>query len=181
MDRSEIFKPPFEVDVRFGDDYVDVSILPSDSGFFYLKFQCAGLYRQFSLLKHIFAQCLSLLSRVCQLNLYHSRQYDSQLDDSDEQDAMLWLGFLRLFNAVQILYVSGSPRRYYLVIHIARGLGELTRERAAGVLPMVQTLWLNGFDRVGHLMTPLLKPFIDARQLSEQPVAVRWSGSEAAT
>ena len=94
---------------------------------------------------------------------------------------MLWLGFLRLFNAVQILNIRGSTLWCFLVTHIARVLGELTREGAAGVLSMVHTLLLNGFDRVGHLVTPLLKPFIDIHKLLGQPVAVRWSDSKAAT
>ena len=37
----------------------------------------------------------------------------------------------------------------------------------------MHTLLLNRFDRVGYLVSPLLKPFIDARQLSGQPVEVR--------
>ena len=159
MHRSEIFKPPYEVDVFFADNIVRITLLPLDSGYFYLEFQCVGLYRQLSLLKHIFVQCLPLLSHVSQLNLNHIQHYDLQIDG---QDAVSWLGFLRLFNAVQILDVSGSPLRYYLVIHFAHVLEGLTSERAAEVLPMLHTLLLNGFEQVGHLVTPLLKPFIDA-------------------
>jgi hypothetical protein len=54
-------------------------------------------------------------------------------------------------------------------------LGELARESAAEVLPMVHTLRLslNKYHEVGYLVTTSLKPFIDARQLSGQPVEVR--------
>jgi hypothetical protein len=177
MHRSKIFKPPSKVEVTFRSHVLRI-LLPSDSGYFYMGFQCIGLYRQLSLLNHIFTQpeCLPLLSHVYQLDLSNFQfDDDSQLD---QQDPMPRLEFLRSFNTVQILNVDGTSMQseYFLVVHIARVLGGLTSERAAEVLPMMHTLLLKGFDRVGHLVTPLLKPFIDERQLSGQPVVVRWTG-----
>jgi hypothetical protein len=135
------------------------SLFPSDSGYFHLLFHCTGLGRQLSLLKHIFAQCLPLLPPVCCLRI--SGPYDLQLD---QQDTMLFLEFLHLFNAVQIVHVTG----YCLKTHIARMLGELSREKAAEVLLMLHTL--GDFYDVKQLVT--LKPFIDACQLSGHPVVV---------
>jgi hypothetical protein len=171
MHRSEIFRPPIEshADVSFNDG-VHISLLPpDDGGCFNLRFHCTGSDRQLSLLKHIFTQCLPLLPRVCHLSLSGNDWHDPELD---QQDSSTLLGFLRLFNAVQILYVGGLPPQYYLVIHIARVLGELTRERAVEVLPMLHTLEVDS-GHVEHLVTPVLKPFIDTRQLSGHPVAVR--------
>jgi hypothetical protein len=168
--RSEIVKPPIKVDVYFYDHAAYITFVRRRGGYFFLQFSCTGLDRQLSLLKHIFTQCLPLLSHACPLNLSISNHHDSQLD---QQDSISLMGFLRLFNAVQILHVSGSSPRYSLNIHIARVLGELTGESVARVLPMLHTLKLDGFDRVEHLVTPLLKHFIDARQVLGHPVVIR--------
>ena|SRR6266850_44957 len=147
-----------------------IIVSPLQRGCCYLRLECTGLYRQLSLLKHIFAQCLPLLPHISRLELEVFENCNLELD---ERDSMPWLELLHSFNAVQILHISASPPCYFPEIHIARGLGELTRESAAKVLPIMHTLLLNRFDRVGYLVSPLLKPFIDARQLSGQPVEVR--------
>jgi hypothetical protein len=41
------------------------------------------------------------------------------------------------------------------------------------MLPMLNSLVLSGFDEVEPLVTPLLKPFMDACQLSDYLVVVR--------
>jgi len=128
MLRSETFKPPFKVNATFEGDAVCIIVSPSESGFCHLRLECTGLYRQFSLLKHIFAQWLPLLPHVSRLDLGIFKNCDLQ---GDERDSMPWLELLRSFNAVQILHISASPLCYFPEIHIARGLGELTRESAA--------------------------------------------------
>ena len=158
----------------FENDGVCIFALPSNHGNFYLEFQCTGLYRQLSLLSHIFTQCLPLFSHICHLYL----EVEDCALQLDERDSIHWLELLRSFNAVQILEVIAPALRYSLEIHIARVLGELTSaagefpERATEVLPIMHTLVLSGLHPVGYLMTPLLKPFVDARQLSGQPVEV---------
>jgi hypothetical protein len=166
---GEIFEPPISVYVSFDDNATYVYFTRLRGCSFLFDFQCTGLDKQLSLLKHILTQCLSLLSHVCCLGLTASGHDQLQLD---RQDTVSWLGFLRLFNAVEVLNVSGSPRRYCLDIHIARVLGELTGERAAEVLQMLHTFGLNGIDRI-ECLTPLLKPSIDARQGSGHPVTIR--------
>jgi hypothetical protein len=91
--------------------------------------------------------------------------HDMQLH---REDSTLWLEVLGLFSDVQILFVYDDG----LEVDIARVLGGLTGERAVEMLPMLHTLVLNAFDDVEHLVTPLLKPFIDTRQLSDHPVVV---------
>jgi hypothetical protein len=78
---------------------------------------------------------------------------------------MQFLEFLHLFNAVQTLHVTG----HCVKTHIARMLGELSREKAAEVLPMLHTL--GDFHDAEQLVA--LKPFIDACQLSGRPVVTR--------
>jgi hypothetical protein len=172
LHRSKVFKPLSKVKVSFCKDALIITLFPSsDSGYFSLEIPCTGLHRQLSFLNHFFTQtvCLPLLSHVCQLRLFGDDQ------ELDQGDPMQNLRFLRSFHDVQVLDISGSPRQDYLEIYIARVLGELTRESAAEVLPMMHTLMLSsyGCHQVRNLVTTLLKPFIDARQLSGQPVEVR--------
>ena len=170
---KETFKLPLKIGASAYDDNVSIVVSSSSGGYFYLRFPCTGLYRQVSLLSHIFTQCSPLLSHVYRLDLYVSEKCDLQLD---ERASMPWLKLLRSFDAVQILYISSPalPGQYdNLEIDIARVLGNLTSERAAEVLPMMHTLLLRRFNQVGYLMTRLLKPFVNARQLSGQPVEVR--------
>jgi hypothetical protein len=88
-----------------------------------------------------------------------------------QQDLILWPGFLRPFNSVRILDV------YKLETPIAHLLGELIGERTTQVLPMLRTLVLK-YDRSEPLVTPILKPFIDARRLLGHPVKVHWEKQE---
>jgi len=84
---------------------------------------------------------------------------------------MSWLGFLRLFNSVQVLDVSDNNSE--LGVHIARVLGELDREGAAEVLPMLHTLIFIRFHDIHRVVIPLLRPFLDARQELGHPVMVQ--------
>ena len=59
-----------------------------------------------------------------------------------------------------------------LEVHIARVLGELDKERAAEVLPMLHRLVFVPFELIDTVVIPLLKPFLDARQQSGRPVTV---------
>ena len=47
--------------------------------------------------------------------------------------------------------------------------------RDTEVLPMLHTIMLHGLEQVKPLMAPLWRPFIDARKLSDRPVAVSWT------
>ena len=126
-----------------------------------------GMDRQLSSLKQIFTQCSSIFSCVVELNI------DGNGDPQVNQ-FMSSLGYLRLFNAVQILYVNdGIDWASELQVHIARVLGGLDGEEAAEVLPMLHTLIFCRFYLIREVVIPLLKPFVEARQQSGHPVAVR--------
>lgn len=125
---------------------------------------CTGLDRQISLLGQFCAQCLPLLSHVTKLDLY--RVHHTQ---TDQQGSGTWLRLIRPFNALQILRVWELE----LEIQIARTLGELTGEGVTEVFPMLHTIMLGWFHRVEFLVVPLLKPFVDARQLLDRPVEVK--------
>lgn len=160
---SEIFKPPLFASVDVSSHGIDVSILSPVDGYIFLQTYCPGLDTQLSWLRQICTHLLPLLPDVDELELRSS--HDMQLH---REDSTLWLEVLGLFSDVQILFVYDDG----LEVDIARVLGGLTGERAVEMLPMLHTLVLNAFDDVEHLVTPLLKPFIDTRQLSDHPVVV---------
>ena len=164
--RTEKFKTPHEADIGFHDYGADISLTSKwpASGCLRLEFECDGLDRQLSLLEQIFSQCLPLPLHVGALELF---DHDMQPD----QDSTLWLAFLRPFNAVQSLLFNDRNS----VAQIARVLGELTEERAAEVLPMLRAIvWCGScdWDEIEPWVTPLLQPFIDARELSGHPLEV---------
>jgi len=158
----EKFKPPLTADIHFSD-FTIVASFDSPGCDFFLRSHCTGLDRQLLLLEQIYTQCLSHTSHVNHLKL--SREYTSE---PWQQDFALWLEFLRPFNAVQILNVTDVG----LEADIAYVLGGLTAERAAEVLPMLHTVMLHEPEEIEPLVTHLLRPFIDARRLSDHPVAV---------
>jgi len=155
----EKFKPPLTADIYFLDLAVVARFDSPGCDDVFLRFDCTGLARQLLLLERIYAQCLPHTSHVNHLKL---NRYNTS--ESGQQDFALWLEFLRPFNAVRILDVTNVE----LEADIACVLGGLTAERAAEVLPMLCTVVLHEPEET----EPLLRPFIDARKLSDQPVAV---------
>ena len=116
-------------------------------------------------MKKVYPQFLPLLSQTDDLELF---DHDAQ----DDQDSTLWLEFLRPFSAVKTLMIIDERS----LNQIARVLGGLTDERAADVLPMLDTIGSYDetvWDEVKSWLIPLVQPFVDARQLLGHPVIVR--------
>ena len=164
----ETVKPPFHTDVHFYYESTNIDFFSNFSRIS-LEFQCTGLDNQLSWLKKIYPQFVPLLSQTDYLELF---DHDAQ----DDQDSTLWLEFLRPFSAVKTLCFHDQN----LLRQIARVLGELTDERAADVLPMLDTIvWLDKtywdplWDQVKSWLFPLVQPFLDARQLLGHPVVVK--------
>ena len=156
---SEIFKSPLLSTVEVSPQGIEVTMLSSRDDYLFLKTHCSGLDTQLSWARQICTQLLPLLFHIDELHLWSD--YDTQLH---RQDSMLWLEILSLFSDVLVVSACGGG----LEVDIARVLGGLPGERAIEMLPMLQSLELGRFDDV----KPLLKPFIDARQLSDHPVVV---------
>jgi hypothetical protein len=112
----------------------------------------------------------ALIPAVQHLYIHESEAWPVQLWQDDIEGSQ-WLELLRPFTAVKDLYISKE-----FVPRIAPILQELVGERAADVLPALQTLFLTE--------TPSLRPvrkgirqFVAARQLASHPIAVsRWDG-----
>ena len=158
----ENFKPPLTADIDLLDYAIDASLLSPGCNFF-LRLHCPWLFRQLLLLEQIFTQFLPHTSHVHHLKL--NKEYTSE---PEQQDCALWLGFLHPFTAVQVLDVTGDE----FGVYVAYILSELTVLRAAEVLPMLHTVVFHGLEQIKPMVTPVLRPFIDARMLSDRPVAV---------
>ena len=163
----EKLKSPLLASIVFHADGIEVSMSSSVGGSLILEFTCTGLDKQISLLERFWTQCLPLRSQVRELEL--SKTYNLH---KDQQNTIPWLGFLRPFKALQILYLRDGE----LGVEIAHVLGEHSRQSILEMLPMLYTLKLDRCDQVGLLMT-LLKPFIDARRLFGHPVTMEWEDS----
>jgi len=92
-------------------------------------------------------------------------------DDIESTDL---LELLQPFTAIHSLYVSKS-----VVPLIVPALQELIGESATEVLPSLRHLFLGRSAESGSIQEAI-QPFISARQLSDQPVAVHhWEGESA--
>ena len=160
----EKFKSPLTADIDFFKYTIVVSLFSLGCNFF-LRFHCTGFNEQLLLLKQICTQFFPHTTHVHHLKL--NREYTF---GPGREDSALWLGFFRPFNAVQVLDVIGDK----LGVDIACVLGGLTAGRAAEALPMLHTVVLHGPEQTNPLVTRLSRLFIDARKLSDHPVAISW-------
>ena len=85
----------------------------------------------------------------------------------DDAGGIQWLEFFRPFTVVKNLHISQYFARFF-----ALALQDLVRDRAADVLPALESILLEDADPVSEA----IGPFVAARQLSGHPVAVsRWN------
>jgi hypothetical protein len=118
---------------------------------------------------------LSSLAQICTSsspflstteNLYINEHLQSQLDWKDGIENTEWLELLLPFTAVKNLYLSKqfTPR-------IAPALQELTGGRSIEVLPILENLFLEGFQP-SEPVHEGIGQFTSARQLSNRPIAI---------
>jgi hypothetical protein len=84
----------------------------------------------------------------------------------DDMDPSQWLELFHPFIAVQNLYVAKR-----LVRFVVTALQELTGERTMEVLPVLNNLFLEGFETPGPVQQAIT-PFVSARQLSKHPIVI---------
>jgi len=120
----------------------------------------------------IFSQQLPHLSLVEQLEICQS-PLELEWKDDPDMDSSQWLELFRLFVAAQSLHVSER-----LVSPVSRALQDLTGQMAMEVLPVLQTLFLEGLQPSGPVHEAI-KSFATTRQLSHRPVVIqRWERQE---
>jgi hypothetical protein len=119
---------------------------------------------QLSSLAHVCNQHLPLSSveQLIVCELYRG----TSLHWKDDMDSSQWLDLFHPFIAVQNLYVAKQ-----FVPFVTAALRELTEERTMEVLPVLDNLFLEGFEPLGPVHEAM-KPFLSARQLSNHPIAI---------
>ena len=131
---------------------------------FFLSLPCSGLPSQVTIMERICAQWPPLVSHVGFLKLD-----DLFIQVEKWWEAVTpWLGFLRLFTAVQTLRLRGTAP----VSHVARMLGELEGERATEILPALRIIEVDCSEQRASRILCLLGSFLVAREDLGRPVVV---------
>ena len=129
-----------------------------------MQISCRVPNWQLSSLAQICTRSLPLLSTMENLHIYEYLQL--QLDWKGDIENADWFELLLPFSAVKNLYLSKqfAPR-------IAPALQELTGGRTTEVLPILQNIFLEGFQPSEPVYEGIAQ-FISARQLINCPVAI---------
>jgi hypothetical protein len=162
IDRTEGLRPLGHAWVMFDSKSISIDIgLPTR---IQLDILCEERDWQLSSLAHVCHRFLPLSSveqlTVCKLNP------DTPLTWEDDMDPSQWLELFHPFVAVRDLYVATQ-----FVPFVTAFLQELTGERTMEVLPVLNNLFLEGFEAPGP-MQQAIKPFVSARQLSNHPIVI---------
>ena len=140
-----------------------------DYGVLSVVIPCIAQESQLSFLKQL---CTSLppISTLVDLSIFEDKYSELCWQDDDENILPLWLELLHPFTAVKNLYVCKK-----FVPRIAPVLQELVVGRTTEVLPTLENIFLEGFQPPSGPLHEGIKPFLAARRLTGQPVAVsRW-------
>jgi hypothetical protein len=173
MRRTTRFQALNEAHVEFTYPVVQVGYLPpirtfdETSG---LRISCRGLDWQLSFLAQVCTSFFPSIYMVEHLYIHEPRYLPSQWQDETEN--MQWLEMFHPFTAVKNLYVCEG-----LAPSIAPALQELVGGRRTEVLPILQTIYLEGLEPSEPVQEGIGK-FVAARQLSGHPITVsRWEKS----
>ena len=132
-----------------------------------LRISCTELDWQLSSMAQVCNTSLPLFATLEHLYV-HEGSYQSY-SQPDDMESTQWVELFQPFTTVKNLYLSEE-----VTLRVAPALKELTGESVSELLPALQGLFLEGLQPLGPVQEAI-KPFIAARQLSGQPIAVhRW-------
>jgi hypothetical protein len=164
----EHFKVRHQAAVKFWSNFAFVVLSPLENTVggvtLVLYVSCSRSEWQLSSLTEVCTSVLPLTSSLERLNFMEEKILPGHWPD-DMEDAQ-WLEFFRPFVAVKVLYLSAG-----LGVRVAWALQELDRERAAEVLPSLQSVFIEG-SQLRRALDEGMSRFITARRLSGHPVAV---------
>ncbi len=141
-----------------------------DYGVLSVVIPCIAQESQLSFLKQVCTSSLPPISTLVDLSTFEDKYSNLCWQDDDENILPLWLELLHPFAAVKNLYVCKK-----FVPRIAPVLQELVGGRTTEVLPTLENIFLEGFQPPSGPLHEGIKPFLAARRLTGQPVAVsRW-------
>jgi hypothetical protein len=169
IDRAEGFKLSKAAMLRFDPSGIRLELdQPWGS---MLRISCRRVDWQVDSMARVCRQLSPFLSLVERLDL--TADYWPSLSQGEGDTASSRLPELfQPFTAIRGLYVSKS-----FIPLIATALQELIGERATEVLPNLRDLFFGG-SVIPIAVQEAMRPFVDARRLSGQPVAVHhWEGS----
>jgi hypothetical protein len=133
------------------------------------RVSCKSLDWQIYSVAQLCTQILPLCSSADTLNIKYGNWEDRDPPlgiRRDDMDPAQWLELFRSFTSVQSLEIPTK-----LELFIAAALQGLTPESAAGVLPTLNKLSINGPTIDGHAQQGI-QSFVTARQHSDHPVVV---------
>ena len=166
ISRTPKLKTPDRANIYFRDGAARVSLsrTPRYENF-KVEISCKRLDWQLSSLEQVCTSCLPPLSMLEDLYL----DKDPQTEWKDNIDVELWVELLRPFTTVKSLYLSERVAQ-----HIVPALQELAEGISTEVLPILENMFLGGFEPSGPLHEGIGQ-FVAARQVAGRPIAVsRW-------
>jgi len=170
--RARGFNPSGAARLRLQFDPWSIELQLDQPFFLSLQVRCYRIDWQLHSMTRLCDQLSSFFSSIERFNLVWGGLY-LELEAKDDMESAQFLEIFQSFPTIRSLYVSET-----LVPFISRALQELIGESATGVLPNLRDLFLQGFTISGSIQEDI-RPFIEARRLSGQPVAVyHWEGGE---
>ena len=168
INRTPIFRACDASDLIFRSHSADLRLQshpePSDYRMFNVSILCQVSGWQLSSLVQICTLSLHLLLTMEDLYIYEDPY--SPPDWKDDIENTEWLDLLLPFTAVKNLYLSKQ-----LAPRIAPTLQELAGVRTTEVLPVLQSVFLEGFQPLEPVQEGIAR-FISARQLTNRPIAI---------
>jgi hypothetical protein len=162
IDRTRGLKQSKAARVLFGSSSLLLELPPRGST---LRVVRKDIGWQLSSMAWVCGELPPFFSLIERLDLVTHSPVEPRLEDDIKSSH--FLEFFQPFATIHGLYVSES-----LVPLIAPALQELIGERATEVLPNLRELFLGGPVIPGSVQEAI-QPFVDARRLSGQPIAIR--------
>jgi hypothetical protein len=132
---------------------------------------CGMIDWQVSSIAQLCSQSSTFLSSIEQLSILSGHFYPTLQVDADTTQ---WVELFHLFTAARTLRVSARLRSFIVSV-----LEEFTGELATGVFPVLESLYLEGYEESGT-DKKAIEPFITARQCSDHPITVYcWDRSDS--
>ena len=167
--RTKILNAPHRADTTFSNFEARISLFQRKRGAELRVLKMAILcdtwdpQLQLPSLVQACGSLLSPLSSLEHLGIYEFGSWPFPLQYEHAQ----WMELLHPFFAVKVLVLDGP-----VVLSVASALQGLVGERATGILPALQNIFLKGFQSSGAPAPEGITKFIAARELSGHPVIV---------
>ena len=172
ISRTPTFMAPDLALLIFEDGASRVGFSSQTPGYeqFEIKIPCIELDWQVSSMEQVFTSCLPHLSTL--EGLFIGTRGDWLPGWQDNVENTLWLELLLPFTTVKNLYISEEFAR-----RIVPALQDLVEDRRTDVLPVVETIFLDGLEASGPIEKGIGQ-FVAMREVTGHPVAVtRWDRS----